>query len=202
MKKFFLSAAILAAFILYVFLQRGKSMDSSYVEPSAVVSTVTPSPSSPSSDIPMTSDVPVTTPPTTNTANTRPATTTPTSTPPTPPASKPSPAPTPTPAPKPVPKNTNQYKDGVFTGSGADAYYGTIQVEAVIQNGKITDVVFLEYPQDRSTSIMINRQAMVYLKSEAIQAQSANVDIVSGATDSSIAFRESLTSALAQAKNI
>jgi uncharacterized protein with FMN-binding domain len=48
---------------------------------------------------------------------------------------------------------------------------------------------------------MINKEAMPYLKQEAIAAQSTNVDIVSGATDSSMAFQESLGSALALAKN-
>jgi len=103
---------------------------------------------------------------------------------------------TPTPTPKPI----GQYKDGQYTGSAADAFYGNIQVQAVIQNGKITDVLFLQYPNDRGTSIEINSQAMPYLKQEAIAAQSANVDIISGATDSSMAFRQSLDSALSQAR--
>ena len=59
---------------------------------------------------------------------------------------------------------------------------------------------FLDYPKDRSTSIRINSRAMPILKSEAIQAQNSNVNTISGATDSSGAFRESLASALAQAK--
>lgn len=94
-----------------------------------------------------------------------------------------------------------QYKDGSYTGSVADAFYGNIQVKAVISGGKITDVQFLQYPSDRNTSIEINTQAMPYLKQEAIAAQNAQVDIVSGATDSSQAFRQSLQSALDQAKS-
>lgn len=93
------------------------------------------------------------------------------------------------------------YKNGTFTGVSADAYYGNVQVEAVVQSGKISDVVFLDYPQDRSTSIRINTYAMPLLTSEAIQAQNANVDVVSGATATSGAFVQSLSSALAQAKN-
>ena len=94
-----------------------------------------------------------------------------------------------------------KYKDGAYTGSSADAYYGSIQVQVTISGGKITDVAFLNYPHDRGTSVSINTQAMPYLKQEAIAAQSANVNIVSGATDSSLAFRQSLASALAQAKS-
>lgn len=91
------------------------------------------------------------------------------------------------------------YKDGSYTGSVADAFYGNIQVRAVIQGGKITDVKFLQYPNDQGNSVAINQQAMPYLKQEALQAQSANVDGVSGATDTSIAFKQSLSSALQQA---
>ena len=93
------------------------------------------------------------------------------------------------------------YKDGSYTGDVIDAYYGNVQVKAVIQNGKIADVQFLIYPNDRETSRQINEQAMPYLKQEAIQAQNANVDVVSGATQTSEAFVKSLQSALAQAKN-
>jgi uncharacterized protein with FMN-binding domain len=93
-----------------------------------------------------------------------------------------------------------RYKDGSYTGSAADAFYGYIQVKAIIQNGKIKDVQFLQYPNDRNRSIMINSYADPQLTTEAIQAQSANVNIVTGATDTSDAFIQSLTNALSQAK--
>lgn len=93
-----------------------------------------------------------------------------------------------------------RYKDGVYTGSVADAFYGNVQVQVTVSGGKITDVVFLQYPNDRSTSVEINQQAMPYLKQEAIQVQNSQVDTVSGASQTSRAFRESLASALSQAK--
>lgn len=92
------------------------------------------------------------------------------------------------------------YINGAYTGSVADAYYGNLQVSAVIQGGKLVDVQFLQHPSDRSQSQRINGRADPILAQEAIQAQSANVNIVSGATASSQAFQESLASALAQAK--
>ena len=95
----------------------------------------------------------------------------------------------------------NGYKDGTFTGSVADAFYGNVQVAAVIQGGKIVSVNVLQSPGDRSRSVAINSQAMPILQSEAVQAQSASVDMVSGATDSSSAFISSLSSALSQAIN-
>jgi uncharacterized protein with FMN-binding domain len=98
-----------------------------------------------------------------------------------------------------TPKPSGKYRDGTYTGSVADAFYGNIQVKAIISGGRITDVIFLQYPSDRSTSIEINSQAMPFLKQEAIQAQSAQVAGVSGATASSGAFIESLGNALQQA---
>lgn len=111
----------------------------------------------------------------------------------------PVPIPIPVPVPVPAPAPAGQYKNGTYTGVAADAYYGTIQVEAIIQNGALADIQFLQYPSDRSTSVRINSRAMPILKQEAISAQSANVNIVSGATDSSQAFQQSLASALSQA---
>jgi uncharacterized protein with FMN-binding domain len=112
------------------------------------------------------------------------------------PAAAPKPATTSATAPQPK----GLYTDGNYTGASADAYYGYIQVKAVISGGKLADIIFLNYPNDRRNSIEINSQALPYLKQEAIAAQSANVNIISGATDSSYAFRQSLESALAKAK--
>lgn len=109
-------------------------------------------------------------------------------------------APVETPTPVSAPKPKGQYTDGTYTGSVADAYYGNVQVRATISGGKIVDVQFLQYPNDRGTSREINAQAIPLLKTEALRVQSANVNGVSGASDTSAAFRESLTVALAQAK--
>lgn len=92
------------------------------------------------------------------------------------------------------------YKDGSYTGKSSDAFYGYVQVRATVSGGKLTDVTVLDYPQDRENSVMINDNALPLLKQQAIQAQSARVDGVSGATDTSQAFMESLGDALAQAK--
>jgi uncharacterized protein with FMN-binding domain len=105
------------------------------------------------------------------------------------------------PSPGPVATGSRvSYKDGQYTGDVADALYGNIQVQATVSGGNVTDVTFLQYPNDRDRSININSQAMPYLKQEAIAAQSANVDIVSGATATSQAFITSLASALNQAR--
>ena len=98
------------------------------------------------------------------------------------------------------PKQTGMYKDGQYTGISADAYYGNVQVKAIISGGKLVDIQFLDYPQDRSTSVSINSRALPILRQEAIAIQSANVNAVSGASASSPAFIRSLASALSQAK--
>ena len=125
--------------------------------------------------------------------------------PPVPPTAAPPPRATEPPAPTAAPPTLGPvaragYKDGEYSGPVTDAYYGLVQVKAVIQQGKIADVQFLQFPNDRRTSIRINNIAMPYLITEAIQAQSAQVDIISGATLTSEAFAQSLQSALASAK--
>jgi uncharacterized protein with FMN-binding domain len=92
------------------------------------------------------------------------------------------------------------YKDGTYMGSVADAQWGNIQVKVIIQSGKIKDVQYLQYPNDRNRSIEINQYVDPLLTTEAIQAQSGQVDIISGATDTSEAFIQSLSAALTQAQ--
>lgn len=96
-------------------------------------------------------------------------------------------------------QQSGKYKNGSYVGNSADAYYGLIQVKVIISGGKLTDVQFLNHPSDNPTSQYINSQAMPMLKQEAISAQSANVNGVSGATDTSMAFVQSLQSALSKA---
>ena len=93
-----------------------------------------------------------------------------------------------------------QWRDGSYTGSVGDAFYGPVQVQAIISNGRLTNVNFLQYPNDRQHSIEVSQYSLPILRSEAIQAQSSTVDIVSGATDTSMAFMQSLASAFGQAK--
>ena len=92
------------------------------------------------------------------------------------------------------------YRDGTYTGTEADAYYGLVRVRAVVRDGRLAAIDVLEYPSDRRTSRMINSQALPLLRQEVISAQSADVDIVTGATLTSWAFVQSLNAALAEAQ--
>jgi uncharacterized protein with FMN-binding domain len=96
--------------------------------------------------------------------------------------------------------SSTAYKDGTYTGTTVDVGYGPVQVQAVILGGKLTTVNFLQMPNDRQHSQEITDQAEPLLRQEAIQAQSANIDTVSGATQDSDGFVESLQAALALAK--
>jgi uncharacterized protein with FMN-binding domain len=98
-----------------------------------------------------------------------------------------------------VAQSSGRYKNGTYTGSSVNVYYGNVQVQAVIQGGQIVAVNFLQYPSDRSTSRYINSQAMPLLQQEAIQAQSAHINGVSGASATSQGFVQSLSEALSQA---
>jgi uncharacterized protein with FMN-binding domain len=93
-----------------------------------------------------------------------------------------------------------RYKDGEYTGEPVDSLWGLIQVKAVIQGGKIADVQFLQMPSDRVRSVEVTDFVKPLLKSEAIAAQNAHVDLVSSATVTSVAFRDALASALDKAR--
>ena len=95
---------------------------------------------------------------------------------------------------------TGQYKDGTYTGPVTDAIYGKIQVVATISGGKLVDTNCPIYPSDGGHTMQVSQNALPQLKQEAIAAQSANVNLVSGATQTSQAYQQSLAAALAQAK--
>lgn len=95
--------------------------------------------------------------------------------------------------------STSKYRNGTFTGTSADAYYGSLQIRVSVANGKISKVDILDYPHDNHTSQNINTQALPLLQKEVLQTQSNVVDAVSGASFTSQAFNQSLQSALSQA---
>jgi uncharacterized protein with FMN-binding domain len=83
-------------------------------------------------------------------------------------------------------------------GSLVDDQFGSNQVTIVVQGSKIKDVTYA-LPTDRPRSAFINSQAGPLLRSEVLQAQSANVNIISGATYTSEAFIQSLQAAVSSA---
>lgn len=93
-----------------------------------------------------------------------------------------------------------QYRNGTYTGKSVQTQWGIVQVRAVIQNGKLTKVNVLKYPDSENRSRQINSRALPVYKAESIKAQSANIQHVSGATETYNGFKGSLQDALNQAQ--
>lgn len=96
-------------------------------------------------------------------------------------------------------QNHMSYKSGTFSGSNEFTPYGNVQISVVISGGKITDVNFLQMPNDQRESLRRTQISEPLLKQTTISKQSSNIDFVSGATSTSEAYQQSLQSALDQA---
>jgi uncharacterized protein with FMN-binding domain len=95
---------------------------------------------------------------------------------------------------------TGAYKDGTATGAVITTRYGDVQVEVTISGGAIADVTALQLPDSDRRSQSIASAAEPILREEALAAQSASIDLLSGATYTSEAYAESLQSALDQVR--
>ncbi|MEU9342207.1 FMN-binding protein [Streptomyces sp. NPDC048278] len=82
------------------------------------------------------------------------------------------------------------------TGDTVQTRWGPVQVKVTIRSGRITDVTAVQYPSDNPRDQEINQYALPQLRSEALAAQSASIDTVSGATYTSQGYQQSLQSAL------
>jgi uncharacterized protein with FMN-binding domain len=85
------------------------------------------------------------------------------------------------------------------TGDAEDTQWGPVQVQLTISDGRITDVGVPVYPNGNGRDAEINSYALPQLIQETISAQSANIDMVSGATVTSDGYLRSLQSALDKA---
>lgn len=85
---------------------------------------------------------------------------------------------------------------GTATGSVAQTRWGPVQVKITVSAGKITDVSAVQVPDGNRRDQEINDYAVPILRQEALAAQSAEIDSVSGATVTSDGYRESLQSAI------
>ena len=86
-----------------------------------------------------------------------------------------------------------------FTGDAVNTRFGPVQVQITVSGGKITDVQVVQYPTRDHRDQEINSRAVPILIDETTSAQSANIDMVSGATITSEAYLDSLQSAIDQA---
>jgi uncharacterized protein with FMN-binding domain len=88
---------------------------------------------------------------------------------------------------------------GTVTGSVAQTRWGPVQVQLTVAAGRITDVTVLQSPDGNGRDREINDDALPELVQETLSAQSADIDMVSGATVTSDGYLQSLQSALDQA---
>jgi len=87
-----------------------------------------------------------------------------------------------------------------FTGSTErNPRGGSVQVQITVNNGKITDVQALSYPDGDGRSQYISSVMIPWLTQETLKVQSTNIMNVSGATITGNAWKYSLASAMQQA---
>jgi uncharacterized protein with FMN-binding domain len=92
------------------------------------------------------------------------------------------------------------YRDGTVTGSTVQTRFGPVQVQVTISGGVITDVVALQLPTGDRHSLELSQRAAPVLRSAALAAQGAEIDVLSGATYTSLAYAQSLQAALDSAR--
>lgn len=86
-------------------------------------------------------------------------------------------------------------------GRAVPTRFGDVQVAITVRAGRLTEVRAVQMPFDHPRSQFISQQAEPVLRQEALQAQSARIDVLSGATYTSDAYAQSLQSALDRARS-
>ena len=89
--------------------------------------------------------------------------------------------------------------ESTFTGDAVDTRFGTVQVEVTVSGGAVSAVTALSVPQNDPHSSQISAAVIPQLEQQAVAAQSAAIDGVSGASYTSAGFEQSLQSALVKA---
>jgi uncharacterized protein with FMN-binding domain len=85
------------------------------------------------------------------------------------------------------------------TGSVVQTQWGPVQVQVKVDAGRLADVSVLQYPNGNPRDQQINAYALPILVQESLDAQSADIDMVSGATVTSDGYLQSLQGALDEA---
>ena len=99
-----------------------------------------------------------------------------------------------------TPTATNPSGTGAYTGDAVETRWGTVQVEITVENGTITSADAVQFPMGNRKDQQINAYAVPILNAAVVDAQSAAIDAVSGATVTSDGYRESLQSAIDAAR--
>lgn len=96
----------------------------------------------------------------------------------------------------PAPSASPVIGDYTVTGPVVQTPFGPVRVKATIVDGRITDMTALQTPTEHEFSVELNKFATPILRKETLAAQSAKIDVVSGATYTSDAYAQSLQAAL------
>lgn|GEM_PF-530358 len=89
--------------------------------------------------------------------------------------------------------------EGSFTGGASTTRFGPARVRLTATEGLIGDVHVISYPDSNGQDRQINQKAVPRLVSETVDAQSAHIDMVTGAPFASRGYISSLQSAIDQA---
>lgn len=114
-------------------------------------------------------------------------------------SSSPSPSASKSSTPKPSAPKSSAPTTKTYTGDVAQTRWGPVEVEITVKSGTITKVSVPQYPDGNGRDAEINSQALPQLIQETLDAQSAKIDMVSGATVTSDGYLSSLQSALDKA---
>lgn len=90
--------------------------------------------------------------------------------------------------------------DGTYTGDSVTARWGPVQVTITVSGGRIVKARTIVHPDDDPRDQEVNAHAVPILNEEAVVANSASIDTVSGATVTSSGYIQSLQSAIDQAQ--
>jgi uncharacterized protein with FMN-binding domain len=98
-----------------------------------------------------------------------------------------------------APKRAAASKPKTVVGPAVSTQYGPVQVAATVASGKLQQVRALVLPSGDGRTNEISAQAGPLLQQEAMTAQSAQIDTISGASYTSDGYRRSLQAALDRA---
>ena len=95
--------------------------------------------------------------------------------------------------------SSTQAGSKTYLGEAIQTHFGPVQVQITVANGKITTSEVTQVPWNNHRDQEINAYAVPILNEETVTAQSADIDMVGGATFTSDGYIQSLQSAIDQA---
>lgn len=98
----------------------------------------------------------------------------------------------------PVPAGSH-LADGDYVSSRHEFMWGDLRIKIFVRGGQIAGLQAVQYPDHRAQSLYLSELALPALESEVIKNQTAQVDTVSSATDTSYVFQDAVADAIVKA---